>query len=240
VLLLAIDAVAKAHWRGDRQLRVLGGVSLELDAGEFVAVYGPRSSGKTTLLRLAAGLDRPDAGRVAFAGRDVAELTGRELARLLREEIGWVERSGPRGDALPVADYVALPLLGRERRTGARRAAMAALERLGVGGCADERWAGLSDAERTLVALAHALVRRPRLLVVDDPTGGLDVADREHILGLLRELAADEGAGVLMAVPEIPSTLRAHRVLSLSGGRLIGPPAPSATVVDFARAQRRG
>lgn len=236
--LLSLDAVVKAHWRGERRLPVLDGVSLEAHDGEFIAIYGARSSGKTTLLRIAAGLDRPDAGTVSFRGVDLAACSARELARLHREEIGWVERRGPLSDELTAADYVALPMLGKLRHRAARRAAVAALERLGVESCADERWSGLSDAERSLVGIAHALVRSPRLIVVDDPTSGLDMADREHILDLLRELAARESVGVLMAVPEMPSTLRAHRVLSLSGGRLLGPEGPAGRVVELPVARR--
>ncbi|NOS31027.1 ABC transporter ATP-binding protein, partial [Staphylococcus aureus] len=91
----------------------------------------------------------------------------------------------------------------------------------------------LSDAERSLVALAHALVRAPQLLVLDDPTGGLDLTDREHILGLIRHLAHEQHVGILMAAPELPAALRAHRVLSLSGGRLLGSSDPTGTVVRF-------
>jgi ABC-type lipoprotein export system ATPase subunit len=239
VVLLSLDRVAKAHWRGDRRLSVLDGVSLDVHEGEFVAVFGQRSSGKTTLLRIAAGLEKPNAGTVAFAGRQLASLSTRKLAELHRASIGWVERSGPKSDELDMADYVALPLLGRQRRTAARRVALEALERVGVEGCAYERWAGLSDAERSLAAIAHAIVRAPRLLVLDDPVGGLDVVDREHVLGLLRTLAQEERLGVLMAVPELPATLRAHRVLSLSGGELLGPSEPTGTVVDFPTRERR-
>lgn len=237
--LLSLDGVAKTYWRGERRVDVLGGVSLDVHEGEFVAIYGLRSSGKTTLLRIAAGLDRPDAGTVSFAGLQLASLSARALARLHREAIGWVERGGPRSDELTVADYVALPLLGRKRRAAARQAALTTLEQVGVAGCADERWSGLSDAERSLAALAHAVVRSPRMLVLDDPTGGLDVTDRERILDLIRRLAHEEQVGVLMAVPEIPAVLRAHRVLSLSGGQLLGPTEPSGTVVDFPTTQRR-
>jgi ABC-type lipoprotein export system ATPase subunit len=237
--LLSLEGVAKTHWRGERELRVLDDVSLHVHPGEFVAIYGQRSAGKTTLLRVAVGFEPPDRGRVRVDGRDLATCSGRDLGLLHRRVIGWVERSGPRSDELTALDYVALPRLGGERRGRARAAAIATLERLGVEACAYDRWSALSDAERGLVALAHALVREPRILVLDDPTGGLDVADREHILELLRRLAHDHGVAILMAAPELPAALRAHRVLSLSGGRLLGPSDPTGAVVDFPTRRRR-
>lgn len=231
--LLSLQGVTRTYRRGERQLRVLDDVSLRVHAGEFVAVYGQRSSGKTTLLRVAAGLEPLDAGTVLFDGRDLGRLSGREIALLHRQSIGWVERSGPQSDELTVLDYVALPRLSCQRRASAKSAAMGVLEQLGVEACAYERWSALSDAERSLAALGHALVRAPRLLVLDDPTGGLDLTDREHILDLVRCLAHEQEVGVLMAAPELPATLRAHRVLSLSGGHLLGPTDPTGTVVDF-------
>jgi len=119
------------------------------------------------------------------------------------------------------------------------------LERVGAGEFVDARWCDLPDTARVLVAVAQVLVREPRLLVVDDPVYGLGVSEREVVVGLLRELAEEAGVGVLLAVPEVPGMLGAHRVRVLAGGRLIGPPAErpvdeaaQATVLPFAR--RRG
>jgi ABC-type lipoprotein export system ATPase subunit len=222
--LLEVKQVSKAYVRGPHRLTVLEDVSLDVHAGDFVGIYGQRSSGKTTLLEIAAGIERPDAGLVRFDGRELSTLSRRALAAVHREQLGWVERAGPHSDELSVLDYVALPLLKRHGRAEARGRASGALTRLGVRDCAEERWSRLADSERVQVAIAHALVREPRLLILDDPTAGLDVIDRERVLTLLRATAEQDHVGVLMAVPDMSSMLRAHEVLSLSNGKLLRPP----------------
>ncbi|HEY4279880.1 MAG TPA: ATP-binding cassette domain-containing protein [Conexibacter sp.] len=233
--LLALRNVTRAFSRGPYELPVLRHVSLKVDAGQVVGVFGQRAAGKTTLLKIAAGLEAPDAGTVQFDGRDVGALSRREAARVLRHEVGWVERAGPASEELTVFDWLRLPLLGRDRGE-ARRRSHAALERLGVRDCADEPWRNLADGERVHVALAQALVREPRLLVVDDPTAGLDLIERERVVSLLHAVA-DDGVGVLIAAPDLHALRRADEVFSLAGGGLVGPPDPPpeerGAVIDF-------
>jgi ABC-type lipoprotein export system ATPase subunit len=239
--LLQLDAVRKSYWRGPRELRVLRDVSLAVQAGELVGVYGQRGAGKTTLLRLAAGFEPPDEGRVAFGGVSLGARSRRELARLHREQIGWVERAGPRSRELPMRVYVALPLYRALGPAQAQRRAVAALTRVGAEDVVDARWDSLSDAARILAAIAHALVREPRLLLVDDPTAGLGIVDRERVVGLLRAAAEEGGLGVLMAVPDMPSMLHAHEVRLLSRGHVVAPDAPHdghGTVVAFPGGER--
>src|SRR5215207_5568588 len=223
--------------RGPRELRVLKEVALDVHPGEFVGVYGQRGSGKTTLLRVAAGLEPVSGGRVTYDGADLSNLSRGKRARLYREEIGWVERAGPESRELPMRVYVALPLYRRCGPAEAQRRAVAMLARLGIEDAADARWSSLSDTARMLVAIAHALVRMPRLLIVDDPTAGLGIVDRERVVGLLRSSAEDDGLGVLMAVPDMPAMLHAHEVRSLSRGRLLAPtdrpPDGHGMVVQF-------
>jgi ABC-type lipoprotein export system ATPase subunit len=228
--------VCKSYWRGAHETVVLADVSLEVCAGEFVAVWGQRGAGKTTLAMVAAGLETPERGRVSFAGRDLAEAPrGREPH--LHQGIGWVQRMGPQsGDFQMVIDYVALPLLGKDSPRNARRRASAMLKRLGVADCGGERWESLTDGERTLVAVAHALVREPELLVADDPTANLNVLQREEVTGLLRRAADEEGLGILITVPDMPEAAYADRIGSLSDGRLTVSREPSedrVNVVDF-------
>ncbi len=239
--LLQLDHVAKAYSRGPRELRVLKQISLAVEPGQFVAIYGTRGAGKTTLLRIAAGFEAPDEGSVSFAGEDLADLTRRRRAKLHREEVGWVERAGPRSSELTIDVYVALPLYGQLGPAAARSRALRALARVGAEDAADARWANLSDTTRTLVAIAHALVREPRLLIVDDPTSGLDVIDRERVTGLLRSAAEIGGIAILMAAPDLAAAQHADSALLLSRGRLLTPAErrPSATVVEFPADQRR-
>lgn len=238
--LLRLESVSKSYMRGPRELRVLKDVSLEVHAGELISVYGQRGAGKTTLLRVAAGFEPPDRGLVRFDGMDLAGLSRRRRARLHREEIGWVERSGPQTTGLLMGIYVGLPLYRTVGPAEAQRRALAALAKVGAEDAASARWSSLSDTARTLVAIAEALVREPRLLVVDDPTAGLSVIDRERVLGLLRSAAEDTGLGVLMAVPDMPAMLHAHDVRSLSRGRLLAPADPpnGGNVVEFPGSER--
>lgn len=239
--LLTLEAIRKSYWRGAHETVVLDGVSLAVHAGELVAVWGQRGAGKTTLAMVAAGLERPDGGAVWFDSKDLAKAP-RGQAPQLHHGIGWVQRMGPQsGDFESVLDYVALPLLGRNSPRAARRLATAMLKRLQVSGCAGERWSSLTDGERTLVALAHALVREPRLLVADDPTANLDVLQREEVTGLLRRAAEEQGLGVLITVPDMPEVAYADRVASLSDGRLTvsrEPARDSPNVIDFPGTQR--
>ena len=234
--LLALERVRKSYWRGRHEVVVLDGVSCELDAGDFAAVFGQRASGKTTLLRIAAGIESPDAGAVRFGGRDVA--TRRPPSRVagLDPRIGWMRRSGPLIASMEMLDYVALPLFGTLRHREAHRVATRVLNDVGAKDLAHATWGALSDAERTLVMLAQATVRRPLLLLADDPTVSLGLEERESILRLLRKVAEAGGMAVLMTVPEVPDMLGAHQVMSLSGGELIRTtPRPRAQVIELRR-----
>lgn len=232
--LLRLDNVTKAYQRGPREISVLRAVSVAVDAGEFVAVYGTRGAGKSTLLRLAAGFLAPDDGTVSYAGEALGRVSRRRLARFHREQIAWVERSGPASAELPVDVYVALPLYRRLGPLTARRRAHAALERVGAADAAESHWADLSDTARTLVAIAHALVRQPRVLIADDPTAGLDVIDRERVTGLLRSAADVDDCAVLMAAPELGAARHADRALLLGRGRLLSAAERTdSTVVEF-------
>jgi len=234
--LLRLDSVSRSFWRGPTELRTLREVSLEVDAGDFVAIYGQRNSGKTTLLKVAAGFEVPDAGQVMFHGKPLAQMSRRDFARLHRDGIGWVEHAGPRSDGLSMRAYVALPLLSDMTAAHAQRRAAAALADVGAEDCADRHWDELSDAARMLVAIAHALVRKPDLLIVDDPTVGLGMMDRDLITGLLRS-TADHGVGILMAVPDMPAMGQADRIHALGRGRLLSPAGddkqPGSNVVEF-------
>lgn len=240
--LLRLESVSKSYMRGPRELRVLRDVSLDVHAGELVGIYGQRGSGKTTLLRVAAGFETPSGGAVTFDGMNLAGLSRSGRARLHREQIGWVERAGPQSRGLLMRVYVALPLYRPCGPLEAQRRAVVALAKVGAEDAADARWSSLSDTARTLVAIAEALVREPRLLIVDDPTAGLSIIDRERVMGLLRSAAEDGGLGVLMAVPDMPAMLHVHEVRSLSRGRLVAPADPPpdghGTVVEFPGGER--
>jgi predicted ABC-type transport system involved in lysophospholipase L1 biosynthesis ATPase subunit len=235
--LLAMSGVSKGYWRGQRRLAVLADVSLEVHAREVVAVVGSRDEGKTTLLKIAAGMESPDEGQVSIAGQDVAALSSRERERLLGDAVVWIDRERP-GVRWRACDYVALPLtMGRERRRRKARAiASAALDRFGAGGCAEQCWGELSNWERMLVGLARVFASRPKLVLIDDLLDGFGMLRTEESGDLLRSLVEELGCGVLMSASGLEATLLADTVLSFGRGRLAplaGGPGDGAEVIDF-------
>ncbi|HMJ02561.1 MAG TPA: ATP-binding cassette domain-containing protein [Conexibacter sp.] len=183
-MLLSLEHVAKTHWVGPYEKPTLVDVSLSLAPGDFVGIYGGRRAGKSTLLRLSAGLDVPDRGVVRFDGIDLATLSRARLGARRLREIGIAAGGGPRSIELTVADYVALPLMG-ERPAVVRHRVRDALQRVGVLECREATWPQLSDSERMLASVAHAIVRRPRLLLADDLVVRLDASQDHEVVALL-------------------------------------------------------
>jgi lipoprotein-releasing system ATP-binding protein len=236
VPVLAIDDVSLAFHRGRRHLvSVLTDASLQVCAGEVVSVLAQRAQGKTSLLRVAAGIQRPNRGRVFVAGQDLWELTATRRARLLSAEIGWAGHGAPDLD-VPMLTSVAMPLLATCTKRQAYARAAGALERVGALPCAEQSWGSLADWERALVALAHGIVRQPRLMLVDDVTMSLGLEEADDATQLLASLAKERSIGVLMCVSDAKATSWSQRVLRLAGGELSpsAPPAsPMGTLIDF-------
>lgn len=236
--LLQLAGVTKRYRRGSQELCVLREASLELHAGEVLCVLGMRGDGKTTLLRIAAGMESADEGAVRFGGRDLTALADSELSRLLGGQIAWAGKSGP-GMPMQMLDYVAMPLLvveGRRRGAGKTvyRRARAALERVGAAACADQHWENLSDWERALVELAQAIAGEPALMLVDDVSDTLGIRETDELTGLLRSLSRESQVGVLMSVSDAQATLWSDRIMTLSGGRLTQITAsPTGNVIEF-------
>ncbi|HEU4701899.1 MAG TPA: ATP-binding cassette domain-containing protein [Conexibacter sp.] len=238
--LLALAGVTKRFARGYREVQALAGIDLDVEPGDFVAIWGGSRSGKTTLLRVAAGIEAPDAGSVTFDGRDLVARSRRERARLLLTDIGCVWQTGRITRGLSVLDHVALPRFKERSHAQARREAHEMLERVGTPQAATARWHELTDGERTRVALAHALIRRPRLLLADEPTANLNMIEREQVLGVLRSIADEAGVAIVMTAPDAPNLLQSHRLMSLDGGRLIKPRSEQrGTLIDFPRTHER-
>jgi predicted ABC-type transport system involved in lysophospholipase L1 biosynthesis ATPase subunit len=233
---LSLRKVWLGYRRGRRhEVRVLAEVSLQVLAGEILAVRAQRAQGKTSLLRVAAGIECPDRGEVLFAGQELWQMPDKHRTRLLRGQIALVEREGPLLD-VPVLTGVALPLLDAHGRRHAYACATQALARVGASECAHQHWDELADWERALTALAHGIVCEPRLLLVDDLTATLGMGEREGIAGLLAELAREREMAVVICTDDAGAASTADRIATLAGGSLMVPPPPEpepSNVFDF-------
>jgi putative ABC transport system ATP-binding protein len=232
VSVLELERVAKRYRRGHRELVVLRSVSLAIGTGEVVCVTGGRRSGRTTLLRIAAGVETPDEGRVQFAGAEL-HTASRDLRRQL--VFGSSRFISPLGS--DVIEQVRAPLypVGVSRDQASLQAHRA-LERVGVADLALLPPQALVPSEMLRVVLARAIVREPRMVILDEPTNGIDQLERDPLLRLIQTLAHDSGIAVLLTAGETASVTGADRVLRLTEGELLGRSAPaSAEVVELRR-----
>jgi putative ABC transport system ATP-binding protein len=219
---IRLEAVRRVHGSGPAAAVALDGVSLEIGAGEFVAIAGPSGSGKTTLLNLIGAIDRPDAGRVLLEGRELGSLDEPALAALRLERIGFIFQHFNLVPVLTAGENVELPLLFRNGLPAAerRRRARTALERVGLGGKAGRRPSELSGGERQRVAVARALAGEPGLVLADEPTANLDHETGGAVVELMHELNRERGTTFLYATHDPELIRRADRVVRLRDGRL--------------------
>jgi putative ABC transport system ATP-binding protein len=217
----------------------LDGITLDIAAGEAVAVMGPSGSGKSTLLNLIAGLDRPSIGTITVAGKRIDRLTETGMARCRRSQIGMIFQFFNLLDDLTVADNILLPAqLAAMPRSQARARVRELLLMLAIDGHRDTYPGRLSGGERQRVAIARALVNRPALLLADEPTGALDTTTGEEIGQLLLQLNRS-GQTLVMVThnPELAARYT-HRAVHLLDGRIAdqtGQPLPMADLAEGPR-----
>ena len=217
---------------GASLIRAVDGVSMEVSAGEFVALLGTSGSGKSSLLNLIAGLDRPTSGAVIVEGRNLATLSREELSGHRLRTVGMVFQSFNLIPSMTVLENVELPLRFAEVDRSQREAlAREALERVRLGGRLGHRPSELSGGEQQRTALARALINRPKLLLADEPTGNLDSHTGTEIMDLIREFNDSLGMTIVMVTHERTLAERyAERLIFLADGKLVNQVANSRTV----------
>jgi putative ABC transport system ATP-binding protein len=203
-------------------LEVLKGVSLTVEDGEFVSLVGKSGCGKTTLLSILSGLERPTEGKVSLDGKDITNASEDELALFRRENVGFIFQSFNLIPTLSAWENVALPLfpvkMAKEQR---RRRATDLLELMEMGHRLDHLPSALSGGEKQRVAIARALVNRPKVIFADEPTGNLDSGTGEAIMDILGRLHREEGVAIMMVTHEPEVAKKAQRVIRMHDGEVI-------------------
>jgi putative ABC transport system ATP-binding protein len=203
-------------------LEVVKGVSLAVNAGEFVCLVGKSGCGKTTLLSLLSGLEKPTSGKVNLDGRDITASSEDELALFRRENVGFIFQSFNLIPTLSAWENVALPLfpikMTSEER---RRRATELLGKMELGHRIEHLPSALSGGEKQRVAIARALINNPKIIFADEPTGNLDSSTGEAIMGILNKLHKEEGVAILMVTHEDELAKTANRLIRMKDGEII-------------------
>ncbi len=221
---LELNQVAKAHDSGNGQrVQALDGVSLSVEAGDFVAVRGPSGSGKTTLLLIAGGLLAPDQGVVSIGGRDLGAMSAEGRARFRADNVGFVFQQFHLIPYLSVLHNVMTPAVAGNIADAPERAEKL-IAQFGLRSRAHHPTARLSTGERQRTALARALLNRPKLLLADEPTGNLDADNAGGVMAGLSDFAKNGGA-VLLVTHDDNAAARADRVVLLKDGKQADAPA---------------
>ncbi|KQB83496.1 ABC transporter ATP-binding protein [Corynebacterium oculi] len=219
---LTLENVTRLHQDGPTTVTALDRVSLSLEPGELVAITGRSGSGKSTLLNVAGTLDAPTSGRVLIQGVDTSDLSPTAAAHLRRTHVGYVFQELNLITTLTAAENIALPLeLGGTKRGQAREQALAALEELDLTHLADRFPAEISGGQAQRIAIARALIGERRLLLADEPTGALDTATGEAVMGIIRR-RVEAGAGCLLVTHEPRFAAWADRTIYLRDGAIVG------------------
>lgn len=219
--ILETSELTKVYRRGASEVRAVDGISIRVEAGEFMSIMGRSGSGKTTLLDVLGCLLRPTSGELQVDGRSVSGATDGELATIRRERIGFVFQEFNLIPTLTAAENVMLPLRYGPRRNDERARASALLELVGLGDRATHRPTELSGGEQQRVAIARALVNDPAVILADEPTGELDSATSDRLMATLRDLNRDRGVTIVIVTHDAGVAGATDRVVRLQDGRVI-------------------
>lgn len=224
--------LSRDYRSGSRTLRVLDGVSFQLEAGDICSIVGPSGSGKTTLLGLCAGLDEPSSGHVTLCGHDLTRLSEDARAKVRNEHVGFVFQTFQLIPTLTALENVMVPGELRGRR-GVRQRAEALLADVGLADRVTHYPKQLSGGEQQRVALARAFINEPSILFADEPTGNLDDETGAHIEDLLFELNRTAGTTLVVVTHDLELAAKTGRIIRLRGGRVVDD-VPAADVARVA------
>ena len=219
--ILTVTDLKKVYGKGGSLTRALDGVSLSLEAGEFVGVMGPSGSGKTTLLNCVSTIDRPSAGSIVIDGKELTRLKGKELAKFRRERLGFIFQDCNLLDTLTTYENIALSLsIIRAPAQKIDRRVREMADLLGIADCLDKYPYQMSGGQQQRCAAARAMVTHPALVLADEPTGALDSKSSQLLLDRLDELNRELGATILMVTHDAFTASCCRRVVFLRDGRL--------------------
>jgi len=218
---IELKGIQKNYRIGDSEFAILKGIDLEIDVGEFIALMGPSGSGKSTLMNIVGCLDRPSSGRFILLGQDISQTPDDELARIRREELGFIFQTFNLIGRISVLKNVEIPMMlsgvARERR---RSRALELLESVGIAHRSDFSPTNISGGERQRVAIARALANDPKIIIADEPTGNLDLKNSEEVMKILSHLNRD-GRTIIMVTHNPEITGNCSRVIRLRDGRIL-------------------
>ncbi|QHW34495.1 ATP-binding cassette domain-containing protein [Paenibacillus rhizovicinus] len=218
--MITCENLVKIYKTAEIEVVALQGLNLQVNQGEMIAVIGNSGSGKSTLMNMLGGLDRPSAGRLTIAGKDMLKLTDKEQNVYKRETVGFIWQNKARNlvPYLTARENVEIPMLLHDRKKKRMRA-IELLEAVGLGSRTGHKLQQLSGGEQQRVAIAIALANRPKLLLADEPTGALDTRTSDQIMALLRKLNAEMGLTIVIVTHDLDLAKQVQRVVLIRDGR---------------------
>jgi len=218
---IELKGIQKNYRIGESEFAILKGIDLDIERGEFIALMGPSGSGKSTLMNIVGCLDRPSGGRFILLDQDISRTSDDELARIRREELGYIFQTFNLIGRISVLKNVEVPMMlngvPRERR---RHRALKLLESVGMAQRSDFSPLNISGGERQRVAIARALANDPKIIIADEPTGNLDLKNSEEVIKILSDLNR-EGRTIIMVTHNPEITSNCSRVIRLRDGRIL-------------------
>lgn len=219
--MIELENVTKVYRMGRVEIAALQSVNLSIQQGEMVAIMGPSGSGKSTMLNVLGCLDVPTSGRYLLDGEDVGRLSDDRLAQVRNRKIGFVFQTYNLLPRLTALANVELPLLYGGNGHDRRKQALEALERVGLADRVNHRPTELSGGQQQRVGIARALVKRPAIILADEPTGNLDSHSGEEIISILKQLNKDEGITVIIVTHDPSIAANTRRIVTMLDGRIV-------------------